>query len=510
VPDIELYRTVTRQLPDTAILVVAPDHRVLLAEGAAWPAGTLAAPQRSGAMLDQVLAPAVVAAVRPLIADALAGASREAELHDDDGAVFELRAAPLLGHVHGALIVSRNVTARRRLEVDLRRAQKLEAIGTLASGLAHDYNNLLMGMLGCADLALRFVPPDSRSRPFLEELKKAAMRGGQLTRQLLVFSRRNEAPPTLVQLDTIVDESERILRTAAGDAVHLVVQRAGGGWAVRADPGQLQQVLLNLVLNARDALPDGGTVTLTTGTTSWPPAAADRPPGLPPGDYATLRVDDDGVGMTPEVQAHIFEPFFTTKAGGHGTGLGLASVQAIVEQTKGRITVASEPGAGTRICVFLPRTQPLIAEPTVAPAPCAVHGPGLRVLVVDDESLVRLTVRGFLEPLGHQVSEACDRAEADLVCRRAETPIDVLITDVMLPGGTGREVARVVRGHCPDAGVVFMSAHPADMLVEAGRIPPGSAFLEKPFEEEALTQALALALSDPDEAVPPDGPPLAS
>ena len=494
-PDIELYRTVLRQLPDTAVLVVDQGRQVLLAEGGVWPAGAALPDARFGRPLHEVLPAALADRLGPLVDEAIAGASGGLELTDAAGRVFEFRSAPFAGALVGALLVSRDLTAQRRLEAELRRAQKLEAVGTLASGVAHDYNNLLMGMLGCADLALRFTAADSRARPFLEELKKAALRGGTLTRQLLLFSRRGEAPPSLVRLDGLVEESERMLRTALGDAVRLKVTLNAGRWVVNVDPGRLQQVLMNLVLNARDALPEGGTVTLSTAEERLETDDPGCPEGLPPGEYGVLSLADDGVGMAPEVLARAFEPFFTTKGAGGGTGLGLASVFAIVEQAGGRITVASASGVGTLFRVYLPRVHPALATPAARPAPTPPDTAALSVLVVDDEPLVRLTLRAFLEPLGHRVAEACDHAEAALICRRSDPAVDLVITDVMLPGATGAEVAALVTSRFPTARVVFMSAHPVEMLVEGGRIPAGAPFLEKPFDEEALASAVAQALT---------------
>ncbi|PIE16190.1 MAG: hypothetical protein CSA66_07735 [Proteobacteria bacterium] len=450
-----LYQIVARHLPDSAVLLFDTELRYLLAEGPALEATGYPTTELVGRTLPQVLEPDAAERIAPIYRAVLEGRSVDVTQDLSDGRTFSLKAVPVRegGEVVAGIVVARDVSRERRLEAQLRQSQKMEAIGTLASGVAHDYNNLLMGISGCAEISLRYVGQDSRARPFLEQVLRAAKRGASLTRQLLLFSRRKEAQPTLVDVGAVVMESEKMLRSLLGESIALKVALDNADWKVRCDPGHLQQVLMNLVV------------------------------------WVTLLVRDDGVGMDGETLERVFEPFFTTKEVGRGTGLGLSTVYGIVKQAGGHIDIESSVGQGATFTVYLPRAlgeDEGRGERTHAPAKPG----GETVLVVDDEPLVRLTLRAFLEPLGYSVLEACDRAEATLVARAHEGAIDLLVSDVMLPGALGRDVEADLRPRFPRLLTVFMSAHPADALRDAGYVREDAVVLEKPFSEGRLMEEI--------------------
>jgi PAS domain S-box-containing protein len=390
--------------------------------------------------------------------------------------------------------IIRDLTERTRLERELRQAQKMEAIGTLTSGIAHDYNNLLMGILGCMDLALRQIAADSPARVYLDEARRAAQRGASLTRQLLMFSRRQEAAPTDIDLDAVIDSAEKILRSLLGEHIELRVTLGARDWRVRADTGRIEQVLMNLSANARDAMPEGGSLTIETKQLFLAERDA-QPLGLSSGDYVTLEVRDTGTGIDESTRERIFEPFFTTKEAGQGTGLGLSTVYGIVKLAGGAIDVQSSVGRGAAFTIHFPRSEMKTASVSPAGAAQAVRRGAESVLVVEDNALVRLSLRGYLVGWGYTVHEAGDVAEAAAVLRR-EATIDLVLCDVMLPGGTGRNVAEKVaelHGHAP---VIFMSAYPGEILEKDGRVPRGARVLMKPFTEEALMAELRSALPE--------------
>jgi PAS domain S-box-containing protein len=381
--------------------------------------------------------------------------------------------------------IIRDVTERKRLERELRQAQKLEAIGTLTSGIAHDYNNLLMGILGCMDLAIKDTAEGSRARLYLDEARRAALRGAALTRQLLTFSRRREGEPTNVEIDSVVEAADRMLRSMLGEQIRLTIDLAAKRWRVRGDTSQLEQVLLNLVVNARDAMPSGGELHIETSEIEIDEEQAVRA-GVIPGDFVVLSVRDSGVGMAPEVKERIFEPFFTTKPLGQGTGLGLSTVYGIVKQIGGYIEVSTSPNHGSAFTLHFPRVRDAGDTSAAELETEAAEVGDETVLVIEDEPLLRLTLRGYLEPRGYKVIEACDAAEAALVLRRHPDTIHLVISDVMLPGARGREVAEHIAQFRPSTPVIFMSGHPAEVLVKDGRIAAGVTVLQKPFGETAL------------------------
>ena len=391
--------------------------------------------------------------------------------------------------------VAHDFTAHRELEEQYRQAQKMEAVGRLAGGIAHDFNNLLTAILGFSDVALEALPAGSPAGSAVEEVRKASKRAAGLTRQLLAFSRRQVLQPRAVDLNAVVADLGRMLRRVLGPDVELVTDLAPTLHPVLADPGQLEQALTNLVVNARDAMPRGGRVAVRTAD-----VGAGRPGGRP-GPYVLLEVTDTGVGMADEVRARIFEPFFTTKPPGHGTGLGLAMVQGFVEQSGGSVEVESAPGRGATFRVYLPRAdRPAPAGGSHADIRVAPAG-GETVLVVEDEPAVRaLTVR-VLRGRGYTVLEAGSAAEADRVAVAHPGAIDLLVTDVILPGEGGRPLALRLTAARPGLRVLFMSGYTDDEVVRHGVERDEAHFLQKPFAPAALAAKVREVLDAP--APPP-------
>ena len=384
-----------------------------------------------------------------------------------------------------------DITERRRLEEQLRQSQKLEAVGRLAGGVAHDFNNLLTVITGSCDLILceaERLGPELRQD--VEQIRQASRRASELTRQLLAFSRRQILQPQVISLSGVVRGIEAMLRRLLGEDVRLATALADDLWPVLADSGQLEQVVMNLALNARDAMPQGGELRIATANLTL----AEPEHGLPPGDYVRLTVSDSGAGIAPEHQPHIFEPFFTTKPPGRGTGLGLATVHGIVSQSGGAIDFTSLPGQGTDFAVYLPRS----ATPGRAPEPeaAAPQGAGGRetVLLVEDEALVRSLVRRVLVGRGYTVIEAADGVQARELVGRHRGPIDLLLTDVVMPGGlTGFELARQLRAERPITRVIFMSGY-ADLHLLGADQAAAADILAKPFTPDALARRVREAL----------------
>ncbi len=386
----------------------------------------------------------------------------------------------------------REVTELKRLEDQLRQAQKMEAVGRLAGGVAHDFNNLLTAILGSTELLMRGLEPASPLRQDAAEIKKAGERAAGLTRQLLAYSRRQVLKPELLDLNRVVADMDRLLRRLIGEDVDLVTALAPDLAAVRADRGQVEQVIVNLALNARDAMPRGGKLTIATANAELGPEYADAHVGATPGSYVLLAVSDTGAGMDADTVAHLFEPFFTTKEVGKGTGLGLATVYGIVKQSEGYIAVYSEPGEGTSFKIYLPRvTSGAMAAPAPPspgpPAPSSLRGTET-VLVVEDEEAVRSLSRRALEAGGYTVLAAAGGPDAVRLTERYGGPIHLLLTDVVMPGMSGRELAQQLAQRRPGLRVLYMSGYPGDAIVHRGALDPGTAFLQKPFMPEDLTR----------------------
>ena len=388
--------------------------------------------------------------------------------------------------------VAQDVTEQRRTEQQLIQSQRMEAIGNLAGGIAHDFNNLLTAIIGYLSFVQRRLPPDSPVRDDLSEVERAARRAAALTSQLLSYARRQMVVPASVDLSATVSGLTPMVRRLVGEDIEVETELAETDGSVRVDPGQLEQVLLNLVANARDAMPSGGALRLRTRHVTLTPAAARGIPEARPGQYVALEVEDTGVGMTPEVQARIFEPFFTTKPPGAGTGLGLAMCYGIVRQADGLVLVESEPGRGSRFSVLLPREGSGTEEPVPPKAPIVVPGRET-VLLVEDDPTVRAVTGRILREQGYTVLEAGSAAEARTVAAAAGR-VDLLLTDVVMPGGSGRELAEALTQTRPGLPVVFMSGYTADVILRQGIVQDKVTLLPKPFTADALADTLRKAL----------------
>ena len=372
---------------------------------------------------------------------------------------------------------------RRQLQHQLLQAQKLEAIGRLAGGVAHDFNNVLTAILGSTELLLLDTPAGVAAREELEIVRDAATRAQELIRQLLAFSARQVLQPAVVDLNALVESLGRMLRRLIGEDVTLTTAPGAGLGAVRVDPGQIEQVLVNLAVNARDAMPDGGRLTIGASNADVVDSG-----NVPRGRYVVLQVTDTGVGMTPEILARVFEPFFTTKERGKGTGLGLATVYGIVQQSGGHVEVDSAPGAGTTFRIYLPRVEaPVEAPPEAAPVTAPEEG-SETVLVAEDERLVRVLVRKTLTQAGYRVLEAGGGEEALRLAARHDGTIHLLVTDVVMPGMSGRELMRRLAEVRPNVKVLYMSGYSDEAVERHGVLDPGTAFMQKPFTPSVLAR----------------------
>lgn len=407
-----------------------------------------------------------------------------------DGSDFwtELSISPVrddAGRLTHFVGVQADVTGRRRLEEQYRQAQKMEAVGQLASGIAHDFNNLLTVINGYAELLLHSSPPDDAARAELAEIHRAGERAAGLTRQLLAFSRRQVLAPRVLDLNLVVADTEKMLRRLIGEDIRLATVPGSGLWRVSADPGQVEQVLMNLAVNARDAMPTGGSLTIETRNVELDDEHVRAHPGARPGPHVLLAMSDTGSGMTDEVKARIFEPFFTTKELGRGTGLGLATVYGIVAQSGGHIAVDSGHGVGTTFSLYLPRAESSESVPKVVGALPARRG-AETVLLVEDDPGVRALNRRILEKCGYTVLEASDGDEAARVSASHAGPIHLLMTDVVMPGDGGRVVAERLVELRPELKVVYASGYTDDAVVRHGVLCETMNFLQKPFTPAAL------------------------
>jgi PAS domain S-box-containing protein len=387
-----------------------------------------------------------------------------------------------------AVGISLDVTARQTLEAQFQQAQKMEAIGRLAGGVAHDFNNLLTAILGYCELVLADLRQDDLLRLEIAEIQKAGRQAAELTRQLLAFSRKQIIEPTLLDLNDVVQGLRSLLRRLISADVEIVYALADRPMMVTADRGQIEQIVMNLAVNARDAMPSGGRLTIQTAQVELDDTYAATHFRVTPGTYVALTLTDTGLGMPADVMAHLFEPFFTTKEPGKGTGLGLATVHGIVTASGGSVGVYSEVGRGTSFKVYLPRAQAGTAAALPAPQRAQVDGAGRTVLVVDDAEGLRLLMSRTLARQGFDVLLAADATEAlSLVDAH---PIDVLLTDVVMPGASGPELTAQVQARRPGLKVIYMSGYTEDAIVHHGVLKPGIAFLHKPFTAQALGQKI--------------------
>jgi two-component system cell cycle sensor histidine kinase/response regulator CckA len=377
-----------------------------------------------------------------------------------------------------------DVTERRNLEDQFRQAQKMEAIGRLAGGVAHDFNNLLTVITGYGEMVLASLPATDPVCDLIGQMVGAGNRAAGLTRQLLAFSRKALLEPRVLNLRVLVADLDKMLRRIIGEDIQLTIAADPDLGAVKADPGLVEQVILNLVVNARDAMPQGGQLTLELRNVELDEIRARNYPDARPGPHVVLTIRDTGCGMDEATLARIWEPFFSTK-GSLGTGLGLATVHGIVKQSGGHVAVTSEVGQGTTFAIYLPRVQERPSG-TTRPDPAAMPRGSETVLLVEDEDGVRTLARHVLQGCGYTLLDACNGAEAVRIAEKQEGPIHLLVTDVVLPGLGGREVAERLAGTRPDLKVLFLSGYTDDVVVRHGILEARVAFLQKPFGPASL------------------------
>jgi two-component system, cell cycle sensor histidine kinase and response regulator CckA len=431
-----------------------------------------------------------------LWADLVAGRVWHGEITNrrKDGSLYQedLSITPVLGpsgEIAHYVAIKRDISERQALEAQLRQAQKMEAVGRLAGGVAHDFNNLLGVIQGYGELLLKQVERGQPQREKLEQILTATQRAANLTRQLLAFSRRQVLEPRVLDLNAVVAESEKLLRPLVGEDVEIVVEAAPDVGRFRADAGQIGQVLMNLATNARDAMPGRGRLLIETANVVWDDREAQKRFNARAGRYVRLSVEDTGMGMDAEIRAHVFEPFFTTKERGKGTGLGLATVYGIVKQSGGVITVDSEPGRGTRFDIFLPRVAGPADPPKPAPAPRVVTGTET-ILLAEDEDSLRNLARDLLAENGYRVLAAASGEEALAVAAAHRGPIRLLLTDVVMPGMSGQELAERLRPLRPEMAVVYMSGYAEEAIAQRGTLARGARLMTKPFSIDDLARCV--------------------
>ncbi len=391
------------------------------------------------------------------------------------------------GKVAGVIGISHDITELKRLEEQFRQAQKMEAVGRLAGGIAHDFNNLLTVINGCSELVFNSLSADDTVRQLLGEIRKAGERAANLTRQLLAFSRKQVLQPRIVNVRTLLGELHKLLKRLIGEDIELVLSLNPVVGPAKVDPGQFEQAIINLVVNARDAMPYSGQIVIQLQTAVIDAAYAAQRPDVRPGGYVLVAVSDSGVGMDEATKVRIFEPFFTTKEPGKGTGLGLAMVYGFVKQSGGHIEVYSEPGHGTAFKIYLPRADETTL-PTSGPADLTMPKGSETVLLVEDEDAVRTLAKLVLQSHGYNVLEARDGREAIGIAQQHGDRVHMLVTDLVMPRMSGRQLADVLTRLRPNLRILFMSGYTDEAIVRQGALDPGVAFLQKPFSPIALAR----------------------
>jgi len=394
-----------------------------------------------------------------------------------------------------ALSVGQAAVSVVDLDERLRQASKMEALGRLAGGVAHDFNNLLAAMRGYTELVAATLVADDPRRADLEQVLRAADRASEMTRKLLAFGRQQDLEPRVIDPAATIEEIAPLLRRLLGEDIELKVATAPGTWHVVADPGQIEQAVVNLAINGRDAMPAGGTLTIELFNAELGEEVSRARPEIPPGDYVALAVSDTGMGMDADTLAHAFEPFYTTKAPGAGTGLGLASVYGFVKQSGGFVYVGSEPGRGSDFTIYLPRALSPAERPAVVEDLDSLPGGSETVLVVEDDEAVREFMRRVLEPLGYRLLVAGGATEALGVVSDSDEPIQLLIADVGVPDMRGPALATKLQKARAEMRVLLVSGYAEPTLVERGELDGDVAFLAKPFSGAELARKVRAILS---------------
>ena len=392
------------------------------------------------------------------------------------------------------LVLANDVTERQRLEDQLRQSQKMEAVGRLAGGIAHDFNNILSVILSYSEVLVESLPA-GELREDIDQIRSAGQRGAALTRQLLMFNRQQLVEPRVLELNDVLADMTRMLQRLLRADIELAVHPAPELGVIHADQGSIEQVVMNLVVNAGDAMPSGGRLVLATANVEIDRRTADDHRGVAPGRYVLLEVSDTGTGIDPAIMAQIFEPFFTTKEPGRGTGLGLSVVFGIVQQVSGHIEVDSEPGRGSTFRIYLPRVDAIAAPPSGPPRPRSLYGTET-VLLVEDDRQVREVALAILRRHGYTVLAACDGDDAVRSCEAHRHEIHLLLTDMVMPGITGRELARRLVPLRPGMKVLCMSGYNDVVDTGEGELEAGIAYLQKPFTAEALVSCVRHVLDD--------------
>jgi two-component system, cell cycle sensor histidine kinase and response regulator CckA len=492
-----LYHAIAHSLPDAAVFVVDPEGRYLLAEGPGLMLMGLSQDELQGRTPHEVFDPATATQTTTYFQQALAGEEVILEYTYAER-IWWKHYTPLRnddGQIWAAISLALDITARKRLEQQLLQAQKMESIGQMAGGIAHDFNNLLTAIGGYSELVLAELPPDAPARADLTEIQKATDRAAALTRQLLAFSRRQHLETRPTNLNELVADLENLLRRLIGEHIQLVILPASDLGLVVVDPGQIEQVLVNLVLNARDAMPEGGLLTITTANVELEGQSAHGHGDLPAGPYVLLTVSDTGVGIAPELQAHVFEPFFSTKLPGKGSGLGLATCYGIVTQHGGAIWLYSELDYGTTVKIYLPRDDAATLSPRQPIVATALPRGHETVLLAEDEPAVRAMAVRVLAACGYNLLAATDGADAVRVAAaHLPLPIHLLLTDVVMPHMSGPAAAEQLRAWYPELRILYMSGYTGMAGARHTLTTHTEPLIQKPFSPSELAVAVRTTL----------------
>jgi two-component system cell cycle sensor histidine kinase/response regulator CckA len=400
-----------------------------------------------------------------------------------------------------ASIIQEKTEEALRLEEQFRQSQKMEAVGRLAGGVAHDFNNLLMAIQGYAEVLRDSLPSQDGMRKSAEQILKAANRAASLTSQMLAFSRKQILTPVVLDLNSVIDETAKMLKRLIGEDIELRIQPADSLWAVEADPNQIVQVVMNLCVNARDAMPEGGVLAIETGNVTAAGMGSEGCSDASPGEYVKLSISDTGCGISKEMQEHIFEPFFTTKEVGKGTGLGLAMVYGVVKQSGGYVSVDSEPGQGTRFVIYLPRVMQDITTEVTEPVEVQPHGMET-ILIAEDEEAVRDALSDYMRGLGYTVLTAGSGPQALSVAAAHDGTIDLLISDVVMPKMNGRELSEELTELRPNLRTIFITGYTDDEVLRHGIRKLGTTLLQKPFHLDTLAREVRTVLAEQREFDP--------